>query len=213
LIYTIGAVLEHSGVLPTRFFLDNYLTSSLGIVGGLINFIFFVNGVIIAILALISIPLWLFLRDARKTLERFGLLTTQLVLDQQKSCYLSAAEQVFSAHPEVLIYVFGHTHEAFLERVDQRVVINTGTWLKILERVPSRFKWIPDIYWPSFQLNYFRIAESEDSIGIQYKRITKKAPQELSWLQRIAAVRKEKSLNIPEETVLQISRDIPQQPS
>ena len=202
LLYSAGALLENFGVLPTRIFLDDYLTSRLGLVGNLLNFVFFVNGIIISILILVSIPLGLFIRDARKTLERFGVLTSELVLDEQKSCYLEAAQEVFLSHPDVAVYVFGHTHEAFLETSGKRAVINTGTWLKILEHVPSRFKWLPDIYWPSFRLNYFCIGEDAGRIVIDYQRIEKEAPQELSLLQRIAAVRRKESPSVPERTIL-----------
>ena len=205
LIYTFGALLEHVGVLPTRIFLDDYLTSSLGIVGGLVNFILFVNGVIIAILALISIPLWFFVRDAKKTLERFGLLTTDVLLAEQKTCYIEAAKKIFDSDPEVMIYVFGHTHEAFVSRVGEKAVINTGTWLKILERVPARFKWIPDIYWPSFRLNFFRIREFNGDVVIDYEKIEKHPPQELSLLQRFAAVRPKASPSIPARTTVKTS--------
>jgi len=50
ILYTLGAVLEHLRILPTRIFLDSYLTSGLGIVGNLLNFVFLVNGIIIGIL-------------------------------------------------------------------------------------------------------------------------------------------------------------------
>ena len=203
LLYSAGALLEEFGVLPTRVFLDDYLTSSLGLVGNLLNFVFFVNGIIISMLLLFAIPLWLFLRDARKTLQRFGVLTSDVILDEQKSSYLEAAQEIFLAHPDVAVYVFGHTHEAFIETSGKRAVINTGTWLKILEHVPSRFKWLPDIYWPSFRLNYFCIGEDAGRIVIRYRRIEKEAPQELSLLQRIAAVRRKQPASIPEETVLQ----------
>jgi len=204
LLHTLGAVLEHLGVLPTRFFLDNYLTSSLGIIGNLLNFIFLVNGVVIGILVLVSIPLWLFIRDARRTMERFGLLTTKGILAEQESLYLEAAQRIFSTHPDVVIYIFGHTHAAFLKKVGDRVVINSGTWLKILEHVPSRFKWLPDVYWPSFRLNFFKIREEEGKAVITYRQIGKTAPKELSLLQRLAATKREEPRMIPEETSLAI---------
>jgi hypothetical protein len=203
-LHTLGAVLEHLGVLPTRFFLDNYLTSSLGIVGNLLSFVFLVNGVIIGILVLVSIPLWLFIRDARKTMERFGLLTTKGILAEQESLYLEVAQRIFSNHPDVSIYIFGHTHGAFLKKLGDRVVINSGTWLKILEHVPSRFKWLPDVYWPSFRLNFFRIREEEGKVLITYRQISKAAPRELSLLQRLAAARREVPRTIPEETILEV---------
>ena len=54
--------------------------------------------------------------------------------------------------PETCIFIYGHTHNASLKRVGERAVINTGTWLKKLERVPARFRLLPSVYHPSFCL-------------------------------------------------------------
>src|SRR5262249_31907879 len=38
-----------------------------------------------------------------------------------------------------------------------QVVLNMGTWLKLLHRVPVHFGLLPAVYYPSYRLNYFCI--------------------------------------------------------
>jgi hypothetical protein len=87
----------------------------------------------------------------------------------------------------VAVFIFGHTHAAFLRRpgpADQ-VVINTGTWLKLLSRVPVRFGLLPAVYYPSYRLNYFSIEKEDDHLVIDYVEIPKTPERELTWLQRL----------------------------
>jgi hypothetical protein len=90
------------------------------------------------------------------------------------------------------------------ERVGERVVINTGTWLKKLERVPARSRLLPSVYRPSFRLNYFCLSEDEGRITIVYERIRKSPPRELSLLQRLVARKAQRDAleDIPERTVI-----------
>src|SRR4029079_4048070 len=79
------------------------------------------------------------------------------------------AREVFAANPDVAVYLFGHTHDAFLEREpDGRVIANMGTWLKILRRVPVRFGYLPSVYYPSFRLNYFHIFAEQSRLVMRY---------------------------------------------
>src|SRR5262249_37254038 len=73
------------------------------------------------------------------------------------------AQEVFQGDDKVAVFIFGHTHSAFLRRLGPagQVVINTGTWLKLLSRVPVRFGLLPAIYYPSYRLNYFRIEKGK----------------------------------------------------
>lgn len=98
----------------------------------------------------------------------------------------------------------GHTHNASLRRIGERVVINTGTWLKKLERVSARFLLLPSVYRPSFRLNYFRISEDDGRIAIDYKRLHKDAPRELSLLQRLVAGKPQRDAleDIPRRTII-----------
>ena len=200
----IGLVLEASGILDSRVFLDDSLLLPLGLPGRVLGFVFTINAIIICVLLLISIPLLLFALDVQRTLVRFGVLNTSSAIGESDATYLEAAKEVFASDPEVAIFIYGHTHSASLKKLGDRVVINTGTWLKKLERAPTRFWLLPSVYHPSFRLNYFRMSEDGGRIIIDYERIQKAAPRELTLLQRLVSQRpKHDGLDdIPQRTVV-----------
>jgi hypothetical protein len=106
---------------------------------------------VIVILLLVSIPLLIFYRDVRRMLIRFDVLNTIPAITPTDGAYFEAAREVFASDPETVVFIYGHTHNASLRRIGERVVINTGTWLKKLERVPARFRLLPSVYHPSFR--------------------------------------------------------------
>ena len=169
--------------------------------------IFAVNTVVIVILLLVSIPLLIFYRDVKKTLVRFDVLASIPAISPADAACFTAAKEVFASDPETYIFIYGHTHNASLKRVGERVVINTGTWLKKLERVPARSRLLPSVYRPSFRLNYFRIGEDEGKITIDYQRIQKAAPRDLSLLQRLVAKKPQRDAlqDIPERTIIELT--------
>jgi hypothetical protein len=122
--------------------------------------------------------------------------------------YLKGAKEVFEADNKVAVFVFGHTHAAFLRRLGPagQVVINTGTWLKLLSRVPVRFGWLPAVYYPSYRLNYFRIEQQNDQLVIDYVEIPKTPERELTWLQRLVLLGNAPKLleAIPAKTIVGI---------
>ena len=203
LVTFIGNILERTGIIGTYIFSRNYMMS-LGIFGRLYWIIFFVNSLILGFLIIFSIPIAFLYRDIMKTLARYGLRTGAGLKIQKIKNYLDAARRVFESHPDVAVYIFGHTHDAFLDRVDGRVIINTGTWLKKLTRVPAHFKLLPDVYYPSFRLNYFRIGEEDGKIVIDYVRLPKEAPSGLTLLQRFVILGRSRGVatDIPARTVL-----------
>jgi hypothetical protein len=68
------------------------------------------------------------------------------------------------------------------------VALNTGTWLKLLHRVPVRFGLLPAVYYPSYRLNYFCIEEENKHLVISYVEIPKTPQSELTWLQRLVTL-------------------------
>jgi hypothetical protein len=120
-------------------------------------------------LILFGIPALVVERDLMRTLHRFRLQTSHgvtLKLDSEAP-YLKGAQEVFQADDKVAVFIFGHTHSAFLRRLGPagQVVINTGTWLKLLSRVPVRFGLLPAVYYPSYRLNYFRIEKETTKLS------------------------------------------------
>ena len=202
-INLIGLALEASGLIGTRVFLDDRILGPLGFAGRVLGIIFAINAVVICLLVLVSIPLLVFAHDVRRTLVRFGVFSVNPAIGGPDTTYLEAAEKVFTSDPEVAVFIYGHTHNASIKKLGSKVVINSGTWLKKLERAPSRFLLLPSVYHPSFRLNYFRISDDGGQIVIDYERIQKAAPRELTLLQRLVSRRpKHDALDdIPKRTV------------
>ncbi|MEQ9690412.1 MAG: hypothetical protein RLO48_11835 [Bauldia litoralis] len=199
-------LLSRAGLINVNYILHNPVIRSLGFVGNIFIAIVFVNMLILFFMLLMAIPGAIVLRDLRKTLTRFklGISSIQSVEGLGNDTYLARARTVFKENPDTAIYLFGHTHDAFLEQEDGRVIINMGTWLKILDRVPVRFGYLPAVYYPSFRLNYFHIAEDGGEIAIRYVETPKTPVRELGLLQRVVTLGRKppEKRPIPARTVL-----------
>ena len=202
----VGAALEWLGVTSTNYFLNNRLFAHLGILGSLVQLILIVNAVVFAVCAALSVPLYLIWRDIRATLKRFRIVLDPSEMSSEKEQkYLEAAQSIFDQDPDTIIFIYGHTHLPSLRRFGNRAVINTGTWLKRLKDAPPRFGFLPEVYIPFFCLNYFKISEADGKIAIDYRKIDKTPPQDLSLLQRLLVSTKlgQTQDPIPERTVLE----------
>ncbi|KYH24513.1 DNA polymerase II small subunit [Halalkalicoccus paucihalophilus] len=202
IFYLIGTVLEAIGLLPPHFFTNNALVRALGAADYVLELIIAINIVIIGVLLMLAIPLWLFRRDLRQTLERFGVMLSGVRVGQGDQPFLNAAKDVFDSHPNVAVFVYGHTHRASLTKWGDRVVVNTGTWLKKLQHVETWFSRLPGLYYPSFRLNYFRIVPEGDQIVVEYEQIKTNQPRDLTWFQRLVARKPPAPTSIPERTVV-----------
>ncbi|WP_440007869.1 metallophosphoesterase [Halomicrococcus sp. SG-WS-1] len=208
-LYLAVLLLEGSGVLGTQLVTDatTAFLRRLGLAGDLVEFVFAVNAAVVVLLTVISIPLYFLVRDVKRTLERFDLLATDPVAEERDAAYLDAARDVFAEHSDAAVFVYGHTHRASLKWLGERVVVNTGTWLKRLHRVQPRIGILPPIYRPSFRLNYFRISEQGGDVLVEYETVEKEARRELSLLQRLLAERRPPDPEIPERTTIEWSPD------
>jgi hypothetical protein len=190
-IAILGEFLRVAGIFDYNVIFHNPLMSRLGIVNNVLQVVITINSVF---LILFGIPALFVERDLMRTLHRFRLRTSHGVtpnLDSEAP-YLKAAQEVFQADDKVAVFIFGHTHSAFLRRLGPagQVVINTGTWLKLLSRVPVRFGLLPAVYSPSYRLNYYRIEQVNDQIVIDYVEIPKTPERELTSLQRLVILGK-----------------------
>jgi len=202
-----GAALEWLGITHTNIFLFNGLFASLGYLGNLVQIVLIINAIVYAVLGVLFVPLSFILRDVKKTLKRFRLISLPNDLSSGKEqSYLDAAQAVFESDPATIIFIYGHTHAPSLRRLGNRVVLNTGTWLKRLERVPLRFGYLPDIYVPFYFLDYFKLSEAEGTIVIDFQRVDKAQPKELDLLQRLLISRKRREMEepIPARTILEV---------
>ena len=202
-----GAALEWFGKTGTNIFLNNQIFSALGLVGNLVQLILIVNTVLFVILLALAVPLYLIWRDFKATLERFQIVLDPAELSSEKEQqYLEAAQKVFDHDPDTLIFIYGHTHFPSVRHLGQRAVINTGCWLKRLDNVPTRVGFLPQIYVPFYSLNYFMISELDGQIAIDYHKIHKDQPKDLSLLQRLLVSKKRGKAQdpIPARTLLEV---------
>ena len=162
--------------------------------------------------AIVLIPLSLIFRDVQKTLRRYGFKAKKGAKIQKQNYYLQAAQRVFDRYKDVFAFVYGHTHQPSLTEIDSkhsyelgdRYVLNTGSWLKKLKRIPSIFRFLPAVYYPSFQLNYFKIFVNNDRIEILYECIPKQIQPSLTPLEKLAIAgrKKQKTISIPQRTIV-----------
>jgi UDP-2,3-diacylglucosamine pyrophosphatase LpxH len=201
----LAELLRVFGIFDYNILFHNPVMSRLGIIDNVLQVVIAINSVF---LILFGAPMLLLLHDLTRTLRRFRVLTSHWTmpdLDSEAS-YVEAAKDVFARDDQVAVYVFGHTHAAFLRQLGSqgRIILNTGTWLKLLHRVPVRFGLLPAVYYPSYRLNYFRIQGEEGALVIDYVTIPKLAGRELTWLQRLVTLGRSPTLSvtIPAKTVL-----------
>ena len=204
-LWYVGIVaLDRSGVWSLPMELVQGVLGLFGPVGRLVDIALTANLVFIALLLAISVPLYVFARDVRKTLVRFGLLRSDDTEDDDPvEKYLDRARTVFDEDPAVAVYVYGHTHRPAVTDVDGRLVCNTGTWLKRLRRVEVLFGIVPPVYYTSYQLNYFRISEADlGGVRVEYDVIDKPDPDDETHLQRLLTRKPKQRSVLPAETVV-----------
>jgi UDP-2,3-diacylglucosamine pyrophosphatase LpxH len=204
----VGEVLSFLGIFNVNVLFDNSVFRSLGFVGSVLHAIVAVNMLILFFMLVVALPGWVVLHDVMKTLRRFRVSPTELATGEGRTndVYIQRAHEVFAEHPETAVYLFGHTHHAFLLRENDRVILNMGTWLKILDRVPVRFGYLPSVYYPTFRLNYFHIGAERSQIVIRYAEISKTPARELGLLQRFVTLGRKLPTppEIPEITTIDV---------
>lgn len=183
-----GAILEVCGVVAQGRILSSF-THTLGSLGYLLDGLFLLGGVAFIAMILFMFPLLLIRHDIRKVLLRYNLDLSKTLKDKKNEDYISAAKRVFNEHPEVALFIFGHSHTASLSVTGGRAIMNTGSWIKKLTRIPSRFLLLPDVYCPSYELSYFRVVEQAGNIAMYYHVIEKDISDSLFFLQRFSIYR------------------------
>lgn len=162
------------------------------------------NIVIAGLLALAAIPLSLIIRDIRNTVERFDVIEGDITVNPETP-YRQAAAEIFEDNPEISVYCYGHTHRPLIERLDDGVIANSGTWLKRLHRREVIAGVLPPVYYPSYQLGAIRIEQVSDGVQVSYEAIEKPSPisEDLIWIERLLAVGREPDPMIPESVVIE----------
>jgi UDP-2,3-diacylglucosamine pyrophosphatase LpxH len=199
----VGRALEKSRILPTKIF-SITLGDRFGLKGRLVDWVIWVNGVVISFVLVMAIPAYLLSHNIRSALVRYGIERAEGLKIQKESKYLAAAEQVFKKDPAYAIYIYGHTHAVSMRKIGPRYVINTGTWLKRLEHVPAHFRLLPGVFHPSYRLNYFTITQKGKNVSIGYEIVRKKPASDLTWLESLMILgrRPGEGEVVPAETIL-----------
>lgn len=181
-----------------------------GRAGTVAYFVLAVNISVAGLLLLVGIPLFFLQRDLKQTIDRFGIFETSLTVDTAQP-YLSAANDVFTSAPETAIYCYGHTHRPRVRRLENRLLVNTGTWLKRLHRRDGITGILPPVFYPSYQLFVVRITADEDEIAVEFNEIDKPSPvqEDLTLTERILTIGREPALDVSSRTV--IPNDPPEQ--
>jgi UDP-2,3-diacylglucosamine pyrophosphatase LpxH len=192
LLALAAEALRMAGIVDANILLDNRVIRAMGIFGNILWLVIVINMLVVAFMLVAMIPVAVIYGDVLRTLRRFQLIARERAHTDVLSPapYVDRAREVFARHHDVAVYVFGHTHEAFLSRENGRVILNTGTWLKILHRVSPRFRYMPAVYRPAFRLNYFHIRQEGRELVIRYVDLPKQPEPELSRLQRFVTWRR-----------------------
>lgn len=180
------------GWTNAHFFIKNIL-SYLWFFGNIIEIVLTVNTAVLTLLILALPALYLLYRDIKNTLMRYEIFTKEILKIQKEERYIEAAKEVFRNNKDISIFIYGHTHKADINKKGDQIIINTGAWLKKLKRINSRFRLLPDVYYPSFELSYFRIFQENDQVIISYDEIKKEIKPDLTWLQKFVILGRDKS--------------------
>jgi UDP-2,3-diacylglucosamine pyrophosphatase LpxH len=199
--YVLVFLLDVTGVWSTPMNVIQSVLAFFGPAGLLVDLVLTANLVLVLLLTLVSIPLYILLRDVQKTLRRFGLVTTED--EPETDVYVDGAREIFTDRPSVAVFVYGHTHRVSATEVDDRLVVNTGTWLKRLQRTEVLLGVLPPVFYSSYRLNYFRVSGAGDgSVVVEYETIEKPEPQDETTLERLVTRTQTPPERVPERIVV-----------
>ncbi len=202
LVGVLAWVLDLIGLIPLREVFPGG-GSGTGPAAFFRDYVFLINALVLTLVSLFCLPFWFALRDVIQTFERYGVRPHRDLPRQKEKIYLQAAQKVFDQRPEAAVYIYGHTHAPSVRRLGDRVVINTGTWIKGLTRTKDWTRFLPDIYRPWFELSCFRLRAEDGRIVIDYLPWPKAGPDGLTPLQRLLSLGRAPLPNrLPRRTVV-----------
>lgn len=206
LLMAILAGLNVAGIWSAPVDQTTAFLQGFGLAGTAIWWFLAINITVAGLLLLIGIPLYLFVRDFRLTVDRFGVFETPLTVDPNQP-YEDAAREIFQQDPQTAIFCYGHTHRPINRRIDDRIIVNTGTWLKRLHRRDVIAGVLPPVFYPSYQLSYVRITTDEDTISVAFHPVEKPSPrgEELTLTERLLTLGRAPDPALPAEQTIDIS--------
>ena len=202
-ILAVMAGLDVAGIWTMPVETTDTVLASLGLVGEAVHFLLVVNAAVAGVILLVGIPIYFILRDVGETVDRFGILETDLTVDPDEP-YKEAAREVFADHPETAIFCYGHTHRPKVNKVEGRLLVNTGTWLKRLHRRDVIAGILPPVFYPSYQLCVVRITADPDGVAVEYEEIEKPSPsaEEITLTERLLTLGREPTPELPDRSVV-----------
>ncbi|ELZ05598.1 metallophosphoesterase [Natrialba chahannaoensis JCM 10990] len=197
-VITVLAALDVAGIWTMPVGVTDDVLAQLGLVGEAVHFLLVANVVVVGILLLASIPVYLVLRDLSATIDRFGIRDTDLTVDPDKP-YSKAARDVFEERPDTAVFCYGHTHRPTMAVVDDRLLVNTGTWLKRLHRRDVITGVLPPVYYPSYHLCIVRMSAEDDGLVVTYEPADKPSPaaDEMTLVERLLTLGRQPVLEYP----------------
>jgi len=211
-LLAILAGLDLVGVWSTPAEATRAFLAQFGLGGVTVQYLLSINLAIVGLLLLVGIPLSLFVRDVRRTVERFGIFETPLTVDPDQP-YAEAAREVFDERPETAVFCYGHTHRPSVRELDDRLLVNTGTWLKRLHRREVIAGRLPPVFYPSYQLCVVRITADAGAVAVEYEEIEKPDPsaEELTRTERLLTLSRTPDAELPDRHTVAGTR--PETPS
>ena len=202
-ILAVLAGLDLAGIWSMPVDRTQAILGQFGVAGTAAYMLLWLNAIVAGLLLLIGIPIYIFLRDVRQTIDRFGVFETPLTVDPEEP-YVDAAREVFDERPETAVFCYGHTHRPGIREVDDRLLVNTGTWLKRLHRRDVAGRLIPPVFAPSYQIPVVRIEADDEGVVVEYEEIEKEDPrtEELTLTERALTWNREPEPEFPEPTVV-----------
>jgi UDP-2,3-diacylglucosamine pyrophosphatase LpxH len=208
LMFTLNLIILGSflfDVLANTNFSSFFDVTNLGFLGRIIDFVFAINFYTLMIIFILFIPIKLFAKDINKVLFRYGFGSKNGLKLRKEQHHIDRFKAVSKIDKDIAVYVYGHTHLSSFKKINNKIIINTGSWLKRLNRIKPRSIFLPSIYHPSYRLGYFKIYSKNKKIVIDYTNIDKKVSNtNLTWLEKIIIFRRKKTdnINIPKRTIL-----------
>ena len=210
LLFNVSAVLavltglDLAGVWSMPVDRTQAFLGQFGTAGTAVYTLLAINVTVAGLLLLVGIPLYLIRHDLKKTVDRFGILETDLTVDAEAP-YVEAAREVFDERPETAVFCYGHTHRPGVQKVDGRLLVNTGTWLKRLHRRDGIIGLLPPVFYPTYQLCAVRIAAESGDVVVEYEEIQKPspAPEELTLTERFLTLGRKPDPDLPDRTVVE----------
>ncbi|SEH16675.1 putative phosphoesterase [Natronorubrum sediminis] len=211
-VLAVLAGLDVAGVWRMPVERTDAVLTQLGFVGEAVHFLLVVNAAVAGVLLLAGVPIYFILRDFGKTVDRFGVLETDLTVDPDEP-YERAAREVFTDRPETAVFCYGHTHRPLVREVDERLLVNTGTWLKRLHRRDVITGVLPPVFYPSYQLCVVRISAVSEGVAVGYEEIEKASPSadEITRTERLLTLGQAPPPALPDRTV--VTSDGPKSPA